>query len=91
MNKADIAEIVLEMGGGTKAGAERMVNAIFDSIIDTVKKGDQVSIAGFGVFEARKREARMGRNPKTGEAIKIAASMSPKFRASKGFKDAVNQ
>ena len=90
MNKTEIAEMLAEMEGVTKASAERMVNALFDSIVDAVKKGKQVSIAGFGVFEAKKRSERMGRNPKTGETIKIAASMSPKFRASKTFKDAVN-
>ena len=63
---------------------------MFDSIIDEVKRGGSVSVAGFGVFEAKKRAARMGRNPATGETIQIKASTSPKFRPAKAFKDAVN-
>lgn len=90
MNKAEIAEVVSEIEGCTKASAERMVNKVFDTIVQELSKGTSVSIAGFGVFEAKKREARMGRNPKTGESIKIKASISPKFRAGKSFKDAVN-
>ena len=90
MNKADITEVICEMEGCTKASAERIVNKVFDAIVETVTKGDSVSIAGFGVFEAKRRKERMGRNPKTGETIKIAASVSPKFRAGKSFKDRVN-
>ena len=89
MNKKDLAEKVNEELQGTKAQAERVVDLVFDCISDTVAKGDEVSIAGFGVFESRKRAARMGRNPKTGETIQIAASNNPKFRAAKGFKDKV--
>ena len=73
----------------TKAQAERVVDTIFTAIVDEVSKGEEVSVAGFGVFEARKRAARMGRNPKTGEALKIPASRGPKFRPAKAFKDAV--
>ena len=77
-------------GGFTKVQAEQLVENIFNSIVAEVAKGETVSIAGFGIFEAKKRAARMGRNPKTGEAIKIKASISPKFRPAKAFKDAVN-
>ena len=89
MNKSELATLVQGVGDYTKAESDRIVDAVFDGIIDTVSKGDQVSVAGFGVFEARERAARMGRNPQTGEAIKIAASRSPKFKAAKKFKDAV--
>ena len=89
MNKLELAESIQEEIGGSRAQAERVVAKIFEQVIDVVAKGEEVSIAGFGVFEARKRAARMGRNPKTGEALKIAASRVPKFRAGKAFKDMV--
>lgn len=90
MNKAEIVEIVNEELGTTKAQAERVVESVFDSIVKEVSKGGAVSVAGFGIFEAKKRAARMGRNPKTGETIQIKASTAPKFRPAKAFKDAVN-
>ena len=90
MNKASLVENLQTKHDLTKAQAEQMVDDIFDSIIQEVKKGDTVSIAGFGIFEAKQRAARMGRNPKTGEAIQIKASVNPKFRPAKAFKDAVN-
>lgn len=92
MNKAMLVEkIQSEHGDMTKAQAERMVDTIFNCIISETSRGDTVSIAGFGIFEAKKRAARMGRNPKTGESIQIKASVSPKFRAAKAYKDAVNK
>ncbi len=91
MNKSALIELVHEEIGSTKAQAERVVEIIFETIIDNVSKGQEVSIAGFGIFESRKRAARMGRNPKTGETIQIVASNSPKFRAAKAFKDAVKK
>ena len=90
MNKANLIEKVQEENDFTKAQAERIVNTVFDSIVNAVKKGDSVSVAGFGVFEAKKRASRMGRNPATGETIQIKASTSPKFRPAKAFKEAVN-
>ena len=91
MNKASLIEKVQEKSGDlTKTQAEGIVETIFDCIVSEVKRGETVSIAGFGIFEAKKRAARMGRNPKTGESIQIKASTSPKFRAAKAFKDAVN-
>ena len=90
MNKASLIEKVQEENDLTKAQAERIVDGIFNCIVSEVKKGETVSIAGFGIFEAKTRAARMGRNPKTGESIKIKASTAPKFRAAKAFKDAVN-
>ena len=89
MNKADIASAVHAAVGGTKADAERAVEAFIDSIISTLKDGGDVSIAGLGIFEAKMRAARTGRNPRTGETIQIPAMRVPKFRAAKALKDAV--
>ena len=91
MNKEDLVQLVHEMAGGSKAQASEIVDRIFGSIIESVAKGNECSIAGFGIFEARKRAARKGRNPQTGETINIAASTAPKFRAGKAFKDRVNK
>ena len=91
MNKALIVEKINEELGTTKAQAERVVDMVFGCIVDEVAKGNEVSVAGFGIFEAKKRAARMGRNPRTGETIQIQASTSPKFRAAKAFKDAVSK
>ncbi len=89
MNKQAIAELVQAKLGGTKVQAEEVVDTIFDAIIGTMKKGGEVSIAGFGIFSVKGRPARMARNPKTGEQVKVAAKKVPKFRPAKGLKDAV--
>jgi len=89
MNKADLANKIHEKIGGTKVQAEEVVQMIIDSIISTLKKGDEVSLAGLGIFSAKKRAARTARNPKTGETVNVAATTVPKFRAAKAFKDAV--
>jgi DNA-binding protein HU-beta len=89
MNKASIADKVHEMLGGTKAQAERAVDLVVDSIIEGLKGGDEVSIAGLGIFSTKMRAARQGRNPRTGESIQIQAMRIPKFRAAKALKDAV--
>ncbi len=89
MNKQGLVEKVQNELGGTKAQADSVVSMIFDCIVEEVSKGGEVSVAGFGIFESRKRSARMGRNPKTGESIQIKASVSPKFRPAKAFKDSV--
>jgi len=89
MNKAALAERVHEVLGGTKADAERAVEAVIDGIVEGLKQGDEVSIAGLGIFEAKMRAARTGRNPRTGETIQIPAMRVPKFRAAKALKDAV--
>ena len=91
MNKAAIVEKVHETLGGTKADAERAVDTMVSSIIDSLKGGQEVSIAGLGIFEAKMRSARTGRNPRTGESIQIPAMRVPKFRAAKALKDAVKQ
>lgn len=89
MNKADIISKVHEVLGITKADAERAVDTVFDSVEATMKDGGQVSIAGFGIFEAKTRAAREARNPRTGETVKVPAMRVPKFRAAKALKDAV--
>lgn len=89
MNKADIIDKVHEVVGGTRADAERAVEAVIDSICDSLKKGKEVSIAGLGIFATKTRNARVGRNPRTGESIDIPAMRVPKFRAAKALKDAV--
>lgn len=89
MNKAGIVDKVHEVLGGTKADSERAVEKMVDSIIESLKGGDEVSIAGLGIFSTRMRPARQGRNPRTGETIQIQAMRVPKFRAAKGLKDAV--
>lgn len=89
MNKASLVEKVHEIIGGTKVQAEQVVDSIFGSITDTIKGGEEVSIAGFGIFSAKERAARTARNPRTGEAITVPAMRVPKFRAAKALKDAV--
>ncbi|MCX6752904.1 MAG: HU family DNA-binding protein [Candidatus Nomurabacteria bacterium] len=89
MNKQDLIEFVHGKMGGTKVAAEEIVSGMFDAIVSSMKKGNEVSIAGFGIFSVKPRAARMARNPKTGEQVKVAATKVPKFRAAKGLKDAV--
>lgn len=89
MNKADIIDKVHAEMGSTKADAERVVDLVFDSITDALKDGTQVSVAGFGIFEAKMRDARTARNPRTGEEVPVPAMRVPKFRAAKALKDAV--
>lgn len=89
MNKADIVAKVQETLGGTRAEADRAVETFIECITSGLASGDEVSIAGLGIFSAKARPARTGRNPRTGETIKIAATRTPKFRAAKALKDAV--
>jgi len=89
MNKQALIEAVHETLGDTKASAEKAVDKIFDSITDSLKKGEEVSVAGFGIFSAKERAARTARNPRTGEPIQVPAMRVPKFRAAKALKDAV--
>ena len=90
MNKGDLIEAVAESAGLSKADAGRAVDAMVDSVTDALKKGAQVSLVGFGTFSVKKRAARQGRNPRTGETIQIKASNVPGFKAGKALKDAVN-
>ena len=93
MNKSDLVDALAGATGMTKADASRAVDALFspsDGIIAEALRGDRrVQITGFGTFEAKHRKARMGRNPRTGQTIQIAATKTPGFRAGKGLKDSV--
>ncbi len=89
MNKTELVDHVVEKTGMMKKDSEKVVNAVIDSITDTLAKGEKVQLVGFGTFEVRKREAREGRNPSTGETIKIAAQNVPAFKAGKALKEKV--
>ena len=89
MNKADIISKVHEVLGSTKAEAERAVETVFGSIEAAMKDGEAVSVAGFGIFEAKVRAKREARNPRTGETVTVPAMRVPKFRAAKALKDGV--
>ncbi|MGN0709843.1 MAG: HU family DNA-binding protein [Anaerovoracaceae bacterium] len=92
MNKAQLVAAVAEKTNFTKKDAEAVINAVFDTIEDTLVAGDKVQLIGFGSFETRERKARQGRNPrKPEEVIKIPASKAPVFKAGKALKDAVNK
>jgi DNA-binding protein HU-beta len=90
MNKADLIDAVAASANLTKTDAGNAVDAVFDSIGNSLSNGDAVSLVGFGTFSVSDRAARSGRNPRTGEPISIAATRVPKFKAGKGLKDAVN-
>jgi DNA-binding protein HU-beta len=89
MNKSELIDAVAAKTEMTKAAAGRAVEAVLETISETVAKNDSVAVIGFGTFEARKRAARNGKNPKTGEVIKIAATTVPAFKPGKAFKDKV--
>ena len=91
MNKAELVAAMAAKTGDTKKGTEEFVNALVDVVTATLKRGEKVQLVGFGSFEVRKRAARKGRNPQTGEEIKISASKSPVFKPGKAFKDLVNK
>ena len=89
MNKTELIAEVAKKCGISKKDAEKAVTTTFDTIADALSQGDKVQLVGFGGFETKKREARMGRNPKTKEEIQIPASRVPAFKAGKALKDAV--
>lgn len=89
MNKTELIALMSEKAEISKKDAEKALTAFTNVIADALVDGDKVQLVGFGTFEVVERAARTGRNPKTGEAIEIAASKSPKFKASKALKDAV--
>ncbi len=89
MNKTELIAAVAAKTGLTKKDAEKVVNATIDSITESLVKGDKVNVSGFGIFEVKAREARVGRNPRTKETIEIPATKLPAFKASKTLKDAV--
>ncbi len=90
MNKKMLIDKIAEKTGMTKKAAGEQLDAVLDVIKDSMIAGQDVKIVGFGTFSVKERAAREGRNPMTGETIQIAASKSPKFKASKALKDAVN-
>ena len=90
MNKAELVDAVAGSANLSKAEAGRAVDAVVDAVTDALKKGQQVSVVGFGTFSVKHRAARTGRNPRTGETISIGASNVPGFKAGKALKDAVN-
>ena len=91
MNKTELVAAVAEKEEISKKDADSAVNAVIESIIEAVASKDKVQIVGFGTFEARERKEKIGKNPRTGEEIKIAASVVPAFKAGKAFKDATNK
>ena len=90
MNKADLISHVATQAGLTKASSEKAVTAVFEGISRSLQKGQDAAFVGFGTFAVTNRAARTGRNPRTGEALKIAASKQPKFKPGKALKEAVN-
>jgi DNA-binding protein HU-beta len=90
MNKTELVEAVASDSGLTNADARKAVESLITTVEKTLKKGDDVAITGFGKFSVTKRAARTGRNPQTGEPVKIKASKAPKFTAGAGLKTAVN-
>ena len=90
VNKNDLVASVADASGLSRADATKAVDAVFDSITNSLKSGTEVRLVGFGTFTVSKRAATTGRNPRTGEEIKIPASKQAKFKAGKGLKDAIN-
>ncbi|MBT5220547.1 MAG: HU family DNA-binding protein [Woeseia sp.] len=90
MNKGELIDAVAGSAGLSRADATKAVDAVLDSVTSTLAGGGGVSLVGFGTFSVKARAARMGRNPRTGEAIQIKASNVPGFKAGKALKDAVN-
>ncbi len=90
MNKQELIATVADTSGLVKGDATKAVEAVFDAISASLKKGDEVRLVGFGTFSVSKRKASTGRNPRTGEPMTIKASTQPKFKAGKGLKDSVN-
>lgn len=89
MNKAEISDAVHAKLGGTKTQADEVVDMVFDAITNSLKKGEEVSVAGFGIFTVKHRAARQARNPRTGAMVSVPATKVPKFRAGKALKEAV--
>lgn len=90
MNKSELIDAVAASADISKAAAGRAVDAVVDAITDALKKGEQVTLIGFGTFAVKERSARTGRNPQTGASIDIKAAKVPGFKPGKGLKDAVN-
>ena len=91
MNKTEIIAAAAEASGMTKKDAERVINAALDTVTAALAKGDKVQLSGFGIFEVKEREARVGRNPRTKETIQLPAPRTPAFKPSKALKDLVGK
>ncbi len=91
MNKTELIAAVAEKTNSSKKDAEKAVAAVLDTVTGALAAGEKVQLVGFGTFEVRSREARTGKNPRTGEAVAIPASKVPAFKAGKGLKDIVNK
>ncbi|MCR5487945.1 MAG: HU family DNA-binding protein [Lachnospiraceae bacterium] len=91
MNRTELVAAIADKAEISKKDAEKALKAFTDTVAAQLKKGDKIQLVGFGTFEVTKRAARDGRNPQTGETMKIAASKAPKFKAGKALKDAVNK
>lgn len=89
MNKAALCDVIQGVTNGTKSGAEEIMEAMLDAITKTLRKGDEVTIAGLGAFSTKVRKARMARNPKTGAQVQVPATRVVKFRVAKALKDIV--
>lgn len=89
MTKADLVEVLARNGGGSKAAAERALNAFLVGVCDSLRRGRRVTLSGFGTFVVTRRAARNGRNPRTGKSITIPPARVPRFRPSRALKDAV--
>lgn len=90
MNRTELVAKMAEKSGLTKKDTEKALIAFTESVVETIAKKEKIQLIGFGTFELRRREERNGRDPRTGETIKIPASNSPAFKAGKAFKEAVN-
>ena len=90
MNKNELVTSMAEKTGMKKTEVEKVLKAFTETVTDELKKGEKIQLVGFGTFEVAERPAREGRNPRTGETMKIAASKAPKFKAGKALKDSVN-
>ena len=90
MNKTELVAAMADQAGLSKKDAEKALKAFTDVVAEELKKGEKIQLVGFGTFEVAERPAREGRNPRTGETMKIAASKSPKFKAGKALKDMLN-
>ena len=91
MNKTELVAVAAEKSGLSKKDTERVLNAAIDTVVAALSKGERVQISGFGIFEAKEREARVGRNPRTKESIEIPATRTPAFKASKALKDLISK
>lgn len=90
MNKSELIEAIAASADIPKAAATRALDAMVEAVTDSLKKGDSVSLVGFGTFTVKERAARTGRNPQTGQPIEISAAKVPSFKAGKALKDSVN-